>query len=278
MKENILNDIIVKKGLPVNSCVKLFVICGLLIIYSCKARKQILVNRKTADSTVIKPIEDKTVKLNAIKATQTYFNTFSGKARTQLDIGGNSNDVTLNIRISRDKKIWVSVTAIAGIEVARALITPDSIMVINRLQSLYVKQPFNYINKLAGKQVNYNTLQSILIGNAIPELLTENSNFETTAGNITLTGNLQDIVYKLFLGPDLKVTQTNLSNQSAGQTLQVVNNTFIQAGNRVVPSQIDMASIVKDKKIQVNLHYIKMDFDQPQEYPFIIPARYSEAN
>ena len=79
--------------------------------------------------------------MDAIKAGQLNFNTFSGKAKTKLDINGSSNDVTLNIRIQKGQKIWVSVTAIAGIEVARALITPDSILVINKLQGLYLRKP-----------------------------------------------------------------------------------------------------------------------------------------
>jgi hypothetical protein len=222
--------------------------------------------------------DTKRIELDAIRAGQTNFNTFSGKARTKLDFGGSSNDVTLNIRIKKDQKIWVSITAIAGLEVARALITPDSIMVINRLQSVSIKQPFSYLYKFAGKEINYKTLESLLIGNAIPELINDNAGLQAKNDTITLTGNLQDLAYRLIIGRGMKVTQTNLDNQIAGQSLQVTNNTFIQTDNRVIPSQIDITSVVKDKKIQVNLHYIKLELDQPLEYPFNIPARYTETN
>jgi len=151
-------------------------------------------------------------------------------------------------------------------------------MIINRLQTVYIKQPFSYINTFAGNHVNYKTIESLLIGNAMPELLNENADLQTNPDSIVLTGNLQDLVYKLIIGPGMRVTQTNLSDQNAGQSLQVTNNTFIQAGTRVLPSQIEITSIVKDKKIQVNLHYIKSEFDQQLEYPFNIPARYKESN
>ena len=274
MKRNTLNN-----GQILRSSVKLIAVCCLLLVFSCKSKKQILVNRVAKDTAAaVKPVDTKAIKLTAIKAAQTGFNTFSGKAKTKLDINGSSNDVTLNIRIQRDKKIWVSITAIAGIEVARAMITPDSLLLINKLQSVYLRKPFSYINKYAGKQVNYKTLESVLLGNAIPELLTEDADFTPAGGNLTLSGNLNEVVFKLILGPDLKVTQTNLSNQAAGQSLQVANNTFIQAANRVMPSQIDINSTVKDKKIQVNLHYTKTDFDVPVEFPFSIPSRYTPAD
>ncbi|MDP9078175.1 MAG: DUF4292 domain-containing protein [Bacteroidota bacterium] len=269
MKRNTLNK---------SSYVKLIAICCLLFAFSCKSRKPLVVNRVPVDTVVVKPVNTKAATLASIKTKQTNFNTFSGKASTKLDISGSSNNVTLNIRIQRDHKIWVSITAIAGIEVARAEITPDSILLINRLQSLYLRKPFSYVNKYAGKQVNYKTLESLLVGNAIPELLTENADFTPGKGGLTISGNLADVIFKLILGPDVRVTQTNLSNQAAGQTLQVVNGAFIQATNRVIPSQIDISSVVKDKKIQVNLHYTRADFDQPLEFPFSIPSRYSPAD
>jgi hypothetical protein len=275
MKKNISNKTLYNSLVQANVWIKLIIAGCLLLTVSCKVRKPLVANR-VADTSA-KPV-DNSSRINAIKAKQLYFNTFSAKARTKLDIAGNSNDVTLNIRINRDQKIWVSVTAIAGIEVARALITPDSIIIMNRLQSLYIKKPFSYIYTFAGSQINYKTLESLLVGNAIPELLNENAALQSDSSKTILTGNLQDLLYRLLLGPDMRVTQTNLNDQAAGQSLQVTNNAFIQAGNRIVPSQIDMVSMVKDKKIEVNLHYSKVDFDLPLQYPFSIPARYTPEN
>lgn len=255
----------------------LLVACCLLAMASCKARKQVLVTRKP--DTVAKAVDNKlSTKIAAIKAQQVSFNTFSAKAKTNLDINGNSNDVTLNIRINRDKKIWVSITAILGVEVARAIITPDSILMINRLDGVYLKKPFSYVYAYASKQVNYKMLESLLIGNAIPELLNEKSDVMIgNNGNTSLRGNLDDLVYDLFVGTDNKVTQTTLINQSQGQSLVVSNSTFIQSTNRILPSLIDIASIVKEKKIHINLHYTKVDFNQQLEYPFSIPDRYEPA-
>jgi hypothetical protein len=276
MKENILNRTSCSYSFKSSPYIKLFAIFCLLLIFGCKAKKPIIVKKVVADTTA-KAVDYKLIKINAIKAAQTVFNTFSGKARASLNINGDSNDVTLNIRIKSDQKIWVSITAIAGIEVARALITPDSVLLINRLQNLYVKQPFSYVNKVAGDQVNYKTLESLLIGNAVPDFLNENSDIQIVNGATQLSGNLSAMMYKVMFGPDLKVTQTNLSDQEAGQALQATNSVFIQSGNRVMPSQVDISTMVKSKKILVNLRYIKEEFDQPLDFPFSIPSRYKPA-
>ena len=141
MKKNILN--------------KIGIALCLLVMVSCKARKPIVV---TPPPVITSPTVGKTVNpIDAIKAQQLNFNTFSAKANANLDIDGDNNDVTLNIRIARDKKIWVSVvkTILLDIELARALITPDSILLINKLQRLYTKKPFSFIYTYGGKQFNY---------------------------------------------------------------------------------------------------------------------------
>jgi len=277
MKENTSNNIKPGYAVYVSTYSKLLAFSCLLVIAGCKAKKQLVVTR-TAPVNTPAPVNEKREHLNAIRSAQITFTDFSGKARTKLALNGSNNDVTLNIRIRRGQKIWVSVTAIAGIEVARALITPDSVLIMNKLQSVYLRKPFSYLYKYTGRQVNYQMLESLLTGNAIPELLNEQADLKPENGNTILTGDLQEVMYKLVVGPDLKVSQTNLSNAAAGQSLQVVNGAFTRADNYIVPSQIDITSVVKDQKIQVNLHYVKIEFNKPLDFPFSIPARYTAAD
>jgi hypothetical protein len=191
---------------------------------ACKSKKLVVVNRPTTnvDSAAINKENSIRAGWPLSRSKQVTFNTFSGKAKTKLDINGNSNDVTLNIRVARDQKIWISVTAIIGIEVARAQITPDSIIVVNRLQSVYLKKPFSYVYTYASRQITFKTLQALLVGNAIPEVAEPvNLTLQPMVTIPCLAATLQDLVYKLLLGPDMKVTQTNLSNQFGGKSLQV---------------------------------------------------------
>jgi hypothetical protein len=253
---------------------KLLIVFALLAIVSCKPKKQLIT--KQPGAPIMNTIVENN-KLNAIKAAQLNFNTFSGRAKTQLTINNSSNSVTMNIRIAKGQKIWISITAIAGIEVARALITPDSILVINKLQGLYLKKSFSYIYTYVGDQLDYSSVEALFVGNAIPQLLTENAHMEADSGNVALTGSLGDVIYKMVINPDWKVKAITLTNQAAIQSAQVNNAVFIPSGNRVVPSQIDISSAVNAKKVKMSMHYIKVDFDLPLEYPFSIPDSYEPA-
>ena len=258
-----------------NTLKKLLIVCCLLAMVSCKARK--IVADKTSP-VVAKHQSAIALELINIRSQQLTFNTFSGKAHASLNIGGNKNDCTMNIRIANNKKIWVSITALLGIEVARAVITPDSVLIINRLQGIYVKKPFSFIYAYTNSQITYGMVQALLIGNAVPSLLNDNAKMTNANNVVTLSGNLDDIVYQLMLDPSLKATQTNLNSEEQGVTLQVDNSAFIPAGTQKMPSQINISSTAKGKNIQIGLHYSKVNLNQPQDYPFSIPSSYEPQN
>lgn|SRR6185312_6586758 len=256
---------------------KLLIAFGLLAIVGCKAKKQLVVNKPISDTSPVNVSTISPEKLEMIRTGQLNYTTFSGKAKAQLTINNSSNNVSLNIRIARGQEIWVSITAIAGIEVARALITPDSILVVNKLQGLYLRKPFSFIYKYASDKLDYNSVEALLVGNAIPQLLNANTQVTADSTNMNLSGALDELMYHMVVGSNQRVTETNLSNQLQAQTLQVNNGQPMVVLDRTMPAQIDINSAVGAKKVSISLHYNKVDFDKPQEYPFSIPSGYDPA-
>ncbi|RZL31998.1 MAG: DUF4292 domain-containing protein, partial [Pedobacter sp.] len=146
MKRNILNSAII--------------ISTICFATACKPKKEIVT--VPTKPTEIPTDNTKAQALSALNDKQLKFNTLSLKAKATLNISGDANDVTMNFKMKDKETIWVSITALGGLaEIARALITPDSIKIMNRLKSEYIKKPFSYIYTFTNKQVNFNTLQSI---------------------------------------------------------------------------------------------------------------------
>ncbi|WP_419801801.1 DUF4292 domain-containing protein [Mucilaginibacter sp.] len=261
---------------------KIIAVSILLLIVGCRAKKQLVsVNKPlaaAADSSFAKTDNSKTEKIKLIQAQQINFNTFFGKARTHLEIDGKGYDVMMNIRIQKNKQIWVSITAIAGIEVARAVITPDSIKIINKLQSVYLKKPFSYVYQYTGRQINYKTVESIVVGNAVPEFISAEANLTFNGTNTILSGILNELNYQTTLSPGLKVINLKLYNQKAAQKLDVNNSSFIQAEGRILPSVIGINSVSGQNGIKADLHYIKTEFDQQLDVPFNEPKGYTLIN
>ncbi|RYY29702.1 MAG: DUF4292 domain-containing protein [Sphingobacteriaceae bacterium] len=261
---------------------KFLAIAFLLLVFGCRAKKQLVsVNQPVvaaADSSAAKTDDGKSAQIKRIQGQQINFDTFSGKARTHLEIDGKAYDVTMNIRIQKNKQIWVSITAIAGIEVARAVITPDSIKIINKLQSVYLKKPFSYVYQYTGRQVNYRTVESLVVGNAVPDFISPEAEITANGTNTVFTGILNELNYQTTFSPGLKVINLKLSNQKAAQKLDVNNSSFIQADDRILPSVIGISSVSGQNSIKANLNYIKTEFNQQLDLPFNEPKGYTLIN
>lgn len=67
--------------------------------------------------------------IQQVEQNETQWNWFTAKLNIQPESGMISN-FGGQIRMQRDSVIWISVTALLGVEAARIMITPDSLFVI----------------------------------------------------------------------------------------------------------------------------------------------------
>jgi hypothetical protein len=266
---------------------------ALLTLFGCTAKKQLVVVHKpdtlvkaadTTKTTNIAGVKPEVMhltaqQLSAIQLTQVNFMTFSAKAKVKMNIDGSSNDVTMNIRIKKNQMIWISITAVLGLEGARVLVTPDSIKIINRVDATYLKKPFSYVNQYAGNQVTYQALEALVMGNTWPGLVTDTTAVENNSAGQALTGTLEDLVYKLVFGPDMRLATTTMYSRGiVARNLEVDNNGAIKVADRILPAQININATSIKSKINISLTYTKADFNTNPEFPFTVPARYSVVN
>lgn len=262
-----------KKNILINA---VYMLVLLLALASCKAKKVILPVPAVPESPAVPAEPDNTRKnkLKSINESDMVFSTLSVKSKAVLSINDKSNDVNMNFRIKNNEVIWVSVTALAGLEVARALITPDSVKILNRLDNVYIKKPFSYIYEFTNEQINFRTLQSILIGNTISEFITDSTELNMESDEAKLRSILGGLTYNLRVSSQNKVVYTNLNDQIAKQELTANYSDFILVNQQQIPHAVVMDSKVKTKKFLLDLKFLKVDLDGPLELPFRVPERF----
>lgn len=258
-------------------------ICGIALLTffaSCKAKKELLPASLIPKVMAEEPKSDlaKIAKINAIKQMNTVFNTLSIKATANLNIDNKNNEVNMNIRIRNKEAIWVSVTAIAGLEVARAYITPDSVKILNRLDNIYIQKPFSYIYEFTNERINFQTLQSVLVGNAIYEFISEDTAVNLEGENTLLESVLTSMIYNFKVDSKNKVLVNQLNDSEAGQELLVNYSNFMTINEQLIPLTVSMNSKAKNKAISLDLNYSKVDMDTKFELPFRVPERFSIKN
>ncbi|TKC13103.1 DUF4292 domain-containing protein [Pedobacter polaris] len=264
MKRNILNSLI------------LAVFATFAV--GCRPKKVIIATPSASAEKVEVSADKKPENLTLLKSKDLPFNTLSLKGKASLDVNGDVNNVTMNIRIQKDKKIWVSVTGLAGIEGVRAVITPDSLLLRNNLQKTFTKKPFNYIYGFTNKQVNFGMLQAVLSGNTINDFMVEKSDLVQENGVWVLSGNAQDLAYRILFNTLLKPTEVNLNDAKNAQAFKVAYGDYTPINSSLFPSSLKINSMAGAKKINISIEFIKIESNVAVEFPFSVPKNFELVN
>ncbi|RYF22414.1 MAG: DUF4292 domain-containing protein, partial [Flavobacteriales bacterium] len=251
----------------------LLIACALFAV-SCRPKKEIVKAPPVAEAAA--PIADKkSENIASLLGKELQYNSLSLKGKTELDVDGVENSVTLNIRIKKDEKIWFNITALGGAyEVARGMITPDSLLLMNRQAKNVLRKPFSYIHDFTNSQINFGWLQSILTGNTIKNLMAEKSDLKQEEGVWVLSGTAQTLAYRTIFNTLLKSSQLNLNDAAAGQALKVNYDKYTPVNNGLFPSDMKINSAVGNKKINVAVEFTKIDANVAVEFPFTVPKNY----
>lgn len=213
---------------------------------------------------------------DSVMAQRIEFNSFSGKLDVDYEESdGNKTSVNVQVRMQRDSLIWLSVTAIFGIEGLRACITPDSVKLLNKQDKTYLVRPITYLQELTALPLNLRSLQDLLIGN--PVFLDAGfQQYSKGGGFISLQGNNELFRKLLNIGEadklmssykldDLNVSRPRTSYLTYSDYENKTGNWF--ARRRTV-------QVSEKKNFVVRILYKQYGFNETLSFPFMVPKNY----
>ena len=212
---------------------------------------------------------------------------FSSKIGLNFESEAMSFSGIVNVRMRSDSVIWLNVTKF-GIEVARALITPDSCVVLNRIDGTYAVENWDFIAQKIGlpnKQANFKNLQHLILGNTI-EMVGQEFSSDTLGGvyHLQIKNNTDHVRTAYILSAsDLLMEQMTVED-STKKSLFVTNNANYAPLEGLTGKQLfsfERANSFRDEKGGIStatMQFEKVDINVPKSLPFEIPSRYSKLN
>lgn len=204
------------------------------------------------------------------------FHTFNGRAKTRIEMGTDKQDVTLHVRIDRDKAIWISVTAtVVNYEAARVLITPDTVKILNKLQSEYIVKPFSYIHRYTGEGVDFSLLQDLLMANVSKKLLrTERLTIARATDETQLVGVNDGVSFQYSLNEKERPKVFRLSPIGSDENLEAFYSSFAAITGYNFPQNQSINLNASYISVKALLNYNKLEFNEIVEMPFTVPSKY----
>jgi len=230
---------------------------------------------------------------NKLKEHEVKFDQFSAKFNVTYEVDRKKTNLSGNLRIDYDRIIWISITPALGIEAVRFMLTPDSIKYLNRMSNTYFLRDFAYINQLLNRTLDYDMVQSFLIGNDFS--LYESNTFKASVENQQYKLSTTDRrklrryvrqseeeisipIQSIWLDPEnFKVSKVLLKEAERDNRRFVATyGEFEEIEGKLIPTSLDFKVEAEDNKIRIQISYSKIQFDQEQTYPFRIPENYTE--
>lgn len=135
-----------------------FIVSIALLTASCKTKR-------IATETPSSKMSAENVQKRLIK-NQLNAEWIVGRAKVSLKGGSFAQTGTAELRMRKDSVIWMSVRKF-GFEGGRALITKDSVFLLDKLNRKYAAEDLSFIAEQYNLPANFSTLQAMLLGNPI---------------------------------------------------------------------------------------------------------------
>lgn len=258
-----------------------------LFVVNCRSTKNIskvITTKEVKDTTVV--VVNKSEADSILMVRNAYgnimkqhidFKTFSAKIKVDYeDSKGKKPDVNAYIKIYKDSLIWINIRSVfLDVEAFRILITPDSVLVVNKLEKEVQMRSMDYLQEITEIPFDFKTLQDLLVGN--PVFLDSNIvSYRKTDDHILLATIGKYFKHLLTLTPDnfvllhSKLDDVDLSrNRTADITYDAFENK-----NGVNFSTYRQITVSENIRLDIRLNYKQYDFNKELSISFNIPKNY----
>ena len=276
-------------GIPVNNNNNMFRISGILILMifllsACRSTRKIqtvIASRDTSVTVVKGQTRADTLRvigetMQGLKRNHIDFNSFSAKIEVDYeDAEGKKYNVTAHVRMQKDSIIWISIRAILGIEGLRALITEDSVHLLDKQNNTYTARSVAYLQEVTALPLDLHSLQDLLMGN--PVFLDSNIVSYTQSENTITLLSVGDFFKNLFTVEKV----SNLPQSSKLDDLDELRNRTCYLAYSGYENKKGLnfptrrhITVTEKKKLDIKLDFKQYDFNETLSFPFSIPKNY----
>ncbi|MFD0795905.1 DUF4292 domain-containing protein [Maribacter chungangensis] len=239
-----------------------------VLICSCKGAKVV------ADSSIDERLSAKAV-IRTHYQNKTDFKTLRGKLKIDYTNGDDAQSFTVSLRMEKDQGIWIS----APFGIVKAYITPDRVSFYNKLENEYFDGNFSYLSQLLGTELDFYSVQNLLLGEAIFDLKKDKYLLSTTDVNYRLTPKTERELFKVLLQiepKNFKMATQQVSQPAKGRMLQINYKNYQKVGPTVWPNQIFINAMDGTTENTITLEYRNLELNQKLNFPYTIPRGFKE--
>lgn len=275
----------------------LFLFFVVVCVASCKTAEKVSVRREVPNITegkLLKNIYDNELDFNSL---------YAKKLDISIERNGKRDNLKAALKIKRDSFIWMSLTAPLGIEVARILMTPDSIKFIDSYNKRYFFTDYRFFDEKFDVKINFDCFQNLL-ANVYFNLEDCGKNgsgdtkfkFEKTGSDYVLSNvhrkalnrkikkffkkkrknkDYTLILHKIHIDPVMfRPSKMSLEDLEEDMGISVKYSDFKPFNEKIFPEMIEFDITLDDLKVKLGMKVQKLEFDVNVTSNFRFSSKY----
>jgi outer membrane biogenesis lipoprotein LolB len=249
---------------------KIGIACFFLVLgISCTSARSIVANGEIYSKLTAKQLIKENGKQDA------RFKTLQAKVKIGIIDGLKESSYTLNLRMEKDKTIWLSAT----LGLARAMITPDRVQFYDKINNQYFDGDYKLLSDLLGVELNFEKVQSLLIGESLFDLKEDTYVISNNEASYILQPKNQNALLELFLlfNPShFKMDSQQLMQPLKKRFLQIDYTGYQEVDKEILPQNIKIIAVEDSEELNVLMEYKSVSVNEEVRFPFRIPSGFEE--
>lgn len=266
--------------------------CLILGLISCKSTELIEEQISTQKLPKIKDKEliDRIDSLSSIEP-KTFYSKLNVSYRdlTKADV---ENEISLktSIKVVSDSAVSAIITY-AKIPVVTALVTQDTLSVVNKRDRCYTIASLDYLKDLFGVDFTYENLEEIIYGKPLDYQLTQKYFVDNDPFHYSISTHKKrdrkkpdrkqrdDLMIQYHLTSDAKaLKQTRIWSIEDSTEVSVIYQERQIVNGLDLPSKVEINIKTPKKTLVLTLLYDRIEVDEPQELIIVIPESYEKCD
>ena len=208
-----------------------------------------------------------------VQANQTFYKTLSERAILNWDDGKTNYQFNGNFRVNKDTVVWASLSMF-GFEGARALVTPDTFRLLNKISAEYVVRDINYMQSWLLLPVNFTMLQQLIAGEQFS--INEKAGYVTREdSSYVLYSETEKLLQKVWVNTEnYTIKKLLLKDKLLKQDMAITFDAYKYSEAKPFASKRSITITRDTGVIKLDMEITRIKFDEQLSYPFEINEKY----
>jgi len=248
-----------------------------LVVSACKTTSKISKIEQPA-ATVL------TQRILQIQQAQPNFSTANvSKMSMALNLNNRDLNVSATIKIRKDSALHISIQPFMGIEMFKLELSPDSMIIFDKMNRKYYSVDYGYFNSRFGVQVDYFSLQSLISSQLFcigkRDMVTDSCTFSNlNDGKCSIDYKSKNIFQSSQILSDNTIQQVILKGKNNNYQMQTNYADFAVVNAVNFPQKISMLITNPKSKVSCDFSLQKFEFNNRVKFSPSSKAQYSRGD